>query len=151
MATGRQPRWVSGNPWSITIGDFVPARATLSSRPRPRPFRSGTRQSCAIFPPREAANRGRKTVTRRRRGRRLGQPLPLDARVGLYIHRDAAGTTAIISTTDGKSVVWSVDPEHWEALACAIAGRNLSATEWQRYLSGHPYRATCIQLPDAAE
>jgi DNA-binding SARP family transcriptional activator/WD40 repeat protein len=81
----------------------------------------------------------------------IGQPLPLDAFVGLYIHRDAAGTTAIISTTDGKAVVWSVDPENWEALACAIAGRNLSTTEWQRYLSGHPYRATCTQWPDAAE
>lgn len=81
----------------------------------------------------------------------IGQPLPLDALVGLYIRRDAEGTTAIIGTTEGTAVVWDVDAERWEDLACAIAGRNLTPTEWQHYLTGHPYRATCPQWPPGTD
>jgi WD40 repeat protein/DNA-binding SARP family transcriptional activator len=81
----------------------------------------------------------------------IGQPLPLDARVGLYIRRDAGGTTAIIGTIDGTAVVWYLDPERWEALACAIAGRNLTPAEWQRYLNGRTYRATCPQWPPGTD
>jgi WD40 repeat protein len=81
----------------------------------------------------------------------IGEPLLLGATAGGYIFRDPGGTTAVIGTTDGPVVVWDTDPAHWEALACAIAGRNLSATEWQRYLRGQSYRATCAQWPAAVE
>jgi hypothetical protein len=31
--------------------------------------------------------------------------------------------------------------------ACRLANRNLTRTEWQRYLGGLPYRPTCPNLP----
>jgi len=81
----------------------------------------------------------------------IGEPLPLSPRMGGYIFRDADGTTAVIGTIDGVAVVWNVDPEHWESLACTIAGRNLTPAEWDQYLTGHPYRATCPQWPDPSD
>jgi DNA-binding SARP family transcriptional activator/WD40 repeat protein len=81
----------------------------------------------------------------------IGEPLPLSPRTGGYISRDAEGTTAVIGTTDGVAVVWNVDPEHWESLACMIAGRNLTPAEWDQYVTGQPYRATCPQWPDPTD
>jgi WD40 repeat protein len=81
----------------------------------------------------------------------IGEPLPIDTRGGITITRDAEGTTAIIGTVDGTAVVWDVDPERWEGLACSIAGRNLTPTEWQHYLSGRPYRPTCPQWRHGAD
>jgi WD40 repeat protein/serine/threonine protein kinase len=34
----------------------------------------------------------------------------------------------------------------WRAQACAMAGRNLSADEWQTYMPDRPYRQTCPEL-----
>jgi WD40 repeat protein len=45
-------------------------------------------------------------------------------------------------------VLWDVDLHSWQARACAIARRNLSADEWKRYLGERPYRRSC---PEALE
>jgi WD40 repeat protein len=45
------------------------------------------------------------------------------------------------------SVVWDVDPTHWQTIACTIAGRNLSHAEWHTYLPNRRYRRTCPQWP----
>jgi hypothetical protein len=34
--------------------------------------------------------------------------------------------------------------ERWFQEACSIVGRNLTATEWERYLPDRPLEATCI-------
>jgi len=36
-------------------------------------------------------------------------------------------------------LIWDVDEESWKDRGCAIAGRNLSLTEWRRYLPGRDY------------
>ena len=38
---------------------------------------------------------------------------------------------------------WEVSPEAWKQHACAVAGRELSASEWSDALPGRPYRAVC--------
>ena len=43
--------------------------------------------------------------------------------------------------------LWDADPSSWVRTACAIAGRNLTLAEWQRYLPDRPYRRTCRQWP----
>jgi hypothetical protein len=40
-----------------------------------------------------------------------------------------------------------MDAEAWRARACAIAGRNLTQAEWDRYLPDMPYEVTCEQWP----
>jgi DNA-binding SARP family transcriptional activator/WD40 repeat protein len=44
-------------------------------------------------------------------------------------------------------VLWDVDPNHWQTIACTIAGRNLSHTEWHTYLPNLAYQRTCRQWP----
>jgi hypothetical protein len=48
------------------------------------------------------------------------------------------------------TTIWDLDVAHWEAAACAIAGRNLSRTEWSEYLPDEPYRMTCPQWAPGA-
>jgi WD40 repeat protein len=38
---------------------------------------------------------------------------------------------------------WSLEPATWASAACAIAGRELTATEWARFLPNEPQRPTC--------
>jgi WD40 repeat protein len=42
-------------------------------------------------------------------------------------------------------VLWDVDPNHWQKIACTIAGRNLSQAEWRTYLPNLRYHRTCPQ------
>jgi WD40 repeat protein len=42
---------------------------------------------------------------------------------------------------------WQISMEALRQRACRLANRNLSHAEWQRYLSGLPYRKTCPDLP----
>jgi hypothetical protein len=44
-------------------------------------------------------------------------------------------------------MVWDLDPADWASIACRIAGRNLSQSEWKQYLSGRPYQVKCTQWP----
>lgn len=44
--------------------------------------------------------------------------------------------------------IWDLDPAHWAAAACVMAGRNLTRAEWSTYLSwAGPYHRTCAQYP----
>jgi WD40 repeat protein len=44
--------------------------------------------------------------------------------------------TKLAYTTAGGVVVWDLDPQHLIDAACRIAGRNLTASEWNQYLGG---------------
>jgi WD40 repeat protein len=50
---------------------------------------------------------------------------------------------------DGRLLRWELDPVSWARTACEVAGRNLSAAEWDQFLPGKPYRATCPEWPAA--
>lgn len=45
------------------------------------------------------------------------------------------------------SVIWDLDPDHWKAAACRLAGRNLTRAEWASNIGDlAPYRRTCPAL-----
>ena len=44
----------------------------------------------------------------------------------------------------GEVIAWDLGIEQWKAVACRIAGRNLTPPEWTRFLDDRPYHATCI-------
>ncbi len=48
---------------------------------------------------------------------------------------------------DNTIILWDVDFESWKNRARRIANRNLTKTEWKRYLGDAPYRPTCPDLP----
>jgi len=54
--------------------------------------------------------------------------------------------TIVGTSTPTSGALLDVDPEDWRAAACALAGRNLTAAEWRRYLPGQgPRQRTCPQ------
>jgi WD40 repeat protein len=79
----------------------------------------------------------------------IGDPIKVSGDAGLLAtdrsggYRFASGSTS----PAGTPMVWDVDPAHWDAMACRIAGRNLTRAEWNQYLPGRPYQATCPTRP----
>jgi WD40 repeat protein len=70
------------------------------------------------------------------------------------------GTDGIAFDPDGQSLVnisylfgfghivfLDISIENWESRVCAIANRNLTVGEWQRFVGNEPYRKICPQLP----
>ena len=55
--------------------------------------------------------------------------------------RDATGSF------DTTVRLWRMNPDDLEAVACRVAGRNLTQDEWAQYLRGEKYRLTCKSLP----
>ncbi len=59
-----------------------------------------------------------------------------------------SGTTVYSGTPFGTFDYLNFAPSHIRAVACQLAGRNLTAPEWQKYMSwAGPRRATCPQYP----
>ena len=53
------------------------------------------------------------------------------------------GDTLVTYQENVGLIVWDLNPSAWETIACRMANRNLTLTEWQRYIRSLPYRATC--------
>jgi len=53
------------------------------------------------------------------------------------------GHDALIATRDGAVYRLDTRFDHWTAFACAVAGRNLTAQEWQAVFGDQPFHATC--------
>ena len=85
--------------------------------------------------------------------RHVGEPLIVpDAQannvtVGESELASGDGTRILTGSNDGVAAVWDFDPHRWESTACRLAGRNLTRSEWDQYLPGRTYRATCPQWP----
>ena len=43
----------------------------------------------------------------------------------------------------GRGYVWDTRPLSWARLACAVAGRTLTRSEWQDALPNRPYTPAC--------
>jgi DNA-binding SARP family transcriptional activator/WD40 repeat protein len=72
----------------------------------------------------------------------IGTPMTI-ARSGVWLSgANPEGTKLVIKTSEG-AVVLDLDPDHWEELACRIAGRNLTRAEWNQFLPGRDYHRTC--------
>jgi WD40 repeat protein len=79
-------------------------------------------------------------------GRTIGPPLRSSTNGGVWFGRN--DTTLYTSTTDGRATGWNLEATHLRDAACQLAGRNLTQTEWQQYLSwAGPRRPTCPQFP----
>jgi WD40 repeat protein len=81
----------------------------------------------------------------------IGTPFPTGAvPLGIApsgpIAVNGAGTM-FAETARFDPLVWHVDPDGWLKIACTIAGRNLTSTEWQHYLPHRAYERTCPQYP----
>jgi hypothetical protein len=50
------------------------------------------------------------------------------------------------SAESGPGGATPMEPSRWLAAACTVAGRDLTRTEWSRYLQGRPYQPTCSDL-----
>jgi DNA-binding beta-propeller fold protein YncE len=66
-------------------------------------------------------------------------------RRGLRLIPGMSGELVVIGA-DGGGRRYPLDPDTWTARACAVAGRDLTAQEWARYVPNRPYRATCSDL-----
>jgi DNA-binding SARP family transcriptional activator/WD40 repeat protein/energy-coupling factor transporter ATP-binding protein EcfA2 len=84
-------------------------------------------------------------------GTRLGDPIETSAPLiyPAFLRPDGAA----LAVTDAKGVVvWDLDPAHLADAACAMAGRNLTPSEWTSYLPDlGSYRQTCreVEIRDA--
>ena len=59
------------------------------------------------------------------------------------------GLQVVVTTVDGIAI-WDLDPAHWMAAACKLAGRNLTIEEWDLYIGDlAPNHTTCPEFPAA--
>ena len=49
----------------------------------------------------------------------------------------------MVASYDGRVYRWDTDFDHALEFACQMAGRNLTASEWERALPDLPYEETC--------
>ena len=78
-----------------------------------------------------------------RRRQRIVRVTPGDPGPPLFAWFADDGRTVVAA--DDRGGIWSIpsEPDAWVDGACAIAGRNLTRTEWDDLLPTHPYRRTC--------
>lgn len=53
----------------------------------------------------------------------------------------------LASMSDQTILLWDFDVTSWRRRACAIANRNLTHEEWDRYIGAETYRKTCGNIP----
>ena len=74
---------------------------------------------------------------------------PLTDHQGFAIALAPLGLNGFVSggLEDFTTVLWSGDPQKWIDMACARAGRNLTALEWRTFIGDESPTATCPQWP----
>jgi WD40 repeat protein len=75
--------------------------------------------------------------------------LPLHGHLGEVFDVSFNSDGSILASSSEDSVrLWNLNDEKWADDACTIANRNMTRSEWRRFLQGTtPYRATCSQFP----
>jgi WD40 repeat protein len=73
----------------------------------------------------------------------IGPPLTNEDRVWSVAFSPDGRALASGGQGNGKIILRDVSPESWQKQACQMVTRNLTLTEWERYLGGEPYQVTC--------
>jgi WD40 repeat protein len=78
---------------------------------------------------------------------RVGEQLTVTGDAAFLTVDRPGGYRIVTGTTNptGTPIIIDLDPNHWEATACRIAGRNLTQAEWAQFLPGRAYQVTCPQ------
>jgi dipeptidyl aminopeptidase/acylaminoacyl peptidase len=74
--------------------------------------------------------------------REVGVAMPIPA-APTNVETNADGRRVVVGTEAGYAVVFDLDPQRWQALACRLANSTLSITEWNEYLPGRAYDPLC--------
>lgn len=76
----------------------------------------------------------------------IGDAFPNDA--SFFPAETAAdGSLRMVTRTDDHIRVWTLEPDNWATLACEMAGRSMTAEEWEQFgPKGDPYVDTCERL-----
>jgi DNA-binding SARP family transcriptional activator/WD40 repeat protein len=72
-----------------------------------------------------------------------GIPGSADGRPGQTHLFPPEGNEIVVSTEDGPGRRYPMDVDAWIDRACAVAGRDLTEAEWNRFLPNQEYRRTC--------
>jgi WD40 repeat protein len=83
------------------------------------------------------------------RGLVRGRPLPAsaDAGEGATFLAPAPTDELVVLSGDRAGRRYPLEPSAWLEEACAVAGRDLTRAEWDRYLPERDYEPTCTDLP----
>jgi WD40 repeat protein len=73
----------------------------------------------------------------------IGSPLAGIEEAGNFAIPVLGGTAIAVRADDGWGYVWDLRPPIWSRLACAIAGRQLTPTEWHAFVPGRRYARVC--------
>ncbi len=79
-------------------------------------------------------------------GQPVGEPISTGGEPGTAIAFGARPTLLFVAGLNGHVRIWDLDPATLTDQACATAHRNLTRSEWSRYV-GPRYRATCPRWP----
>jgi WD40 repeat protein len=81
-------------------------------------------------------------------GRQLGNALDTIFAWGTATFIGSGASTSVLATMGyGQAFVYPATAAGWERQACAVAGRNLTKAEWERYVGNAPVQKTCPEFP----
>ncbi|MEP6954652.1 MAG: BTAD domain-containing putative transcriptional regulator [Solirubrobacteraceae bacterium] len=73
----------------------------------------------------------------------VGSPLVVGHGAWVSAALTPDGSHLLAVSDQGRGVRWDISPAAWKRHACRVAGRELTAREWQDALPGRPYRSIC--------
>jgi DNA-binding SARP family transcriptional activator/WD40 repeat protein len=73
----------------------------------------------------------------------IGSPFALAPNTFASAALSRDGSRLFAVSTSGEGISFDMSPEAWKRHACLVAGRDLTAAEWNGALPGRPYRAVC--------
>jgi WD40 repeat protein len=74
---------------------------------------------------------------------RIGAPLSVETDSYLAAALSPDGRHLFAVSANHAAIRWNIAPEAWKQHACRVAGRELTAREWEDALPGKPYRSVC--------